>query len=89
MLRPRELAESKFADDANKRPLSTLESARLVCVQEAVASNLDFPLLKVCFVLELDHLMQVRRSGETRELLSLSHVGLAPWQSIAVVACTA
>lgn len=47
MLRPRELAESKFADDANKRTLSTLESARFVCVQEAVASNLDFPLLKV------------------------------------------
>lgn len=47
MLRPRELAESKFADDANKRTLSTLESARLVCVQEAVASNLDFALLKV------------------------------------------
>ena len=35
MLRPRELAESKFADDSNKRTLSTLESARLVCVQEA------------------------------------------------------
>jgi P4 family phage/plasmid primase-like protien len=47
MLRPRELAESKFADDANKRTLSTLESARFVCVQEAVASNLDFALLKV------------------------------------------
>lgn len=47
MLRPRELAESKFADDANKRTLSTLESARFVCVQEAVASSLDFPLLKV------------------------------------------
>jgi P4 family phage/plasmid primase-like protien len=47
MLRPRELAESKFADDANKRTLSTLESARFICVQEAVASNLDFPLLKV------------------------------------------
>lgn len=47
MLRPRELAESKFADDANKRTLSTLEGARLACVQEAVASNLDFALLKV------------------------------------------
>jgi putative DNA primase/helicase len=47
MLRPRELAESKFADDANKRTLSTLESARCVCVQEAVANNLDFALLKV------------------------------------------
>lgn len=47
MLRPRELAESKFADDANKRTLSTLECARLVCVQEAKTDNLDFPLLKV------------------------------------------
>ena len=47
MLRPRELADSKFADDANQRTLSTLESARLVCVQEAVASNLDFALVKV------------------------------------------
>lgn len=47
MLRPRELAESKFADDANKRTLSTLEGARLVCVQEAKTDNLDFPLLKV------------------------------------------
>jgi len=47
MLRPRELAESKFADDANKRTLSTLENARLVCVQEAKTDNLDFPLLKV------------------------------------------
>jgi putative DNA primase/helicase len=47
MLRPRELAESKFGDDANKRTLSTLESARCACVQEAVASNLDFSLLKV------------------------------------------
>lgn len=47
MLRPRELAESRSADDANKRTLSTLENARLVCVQEAVASNLDFALLKV------------------------------------------
>jgi P4 family phage/plasmid primase-like protien len=47
LLRPRELAESKFADDANKRTLSTLEGARLVCVQEAKTNNLDFPLLKV------------------------------------------
>jgi P4 family phage/plasmid primase-like protien len=47
LLRPRELAESKFADDANKRTLSTLEGARLVCVQEAKTDNLDFPLLKV------------------------------------------
>ena len=47
MLRPRELAESKFADDANKRTLSTLECARLVCVQEAKTDNLDYPLLKV------------------------------------------
>jgi putative DNA primase/helicase len=47
MLRPRELAESRFADDANKRTLSTLECARLVCVQEAKTDNLDFPLLKV------------------------------------------
>lgn len=47
MLRPRELAESQFADNQNKRTLSTLENARLVCVQEAVASKLDFPLLKV------------------------------------------
>lgn len=47
MLRPRELAESKFADDANKRTLSTLESARFVCVQEAKTDNLDFALLKV------------------------------------------
>ena len=47
LLRPRELAESKFADDANKRTLSTLESARFVCVQEAKTDNLDFPLLKV------------------------------------------
>lgn len=43
MLRPRELAESKFADDANKRTLSTLECARPVCVQEAKTDNLDFP----------------------------------------------
>jgi phage/plasmid-associated DNA primase len=41
------LAESKFADDANKRTLSTLECARPVCVQEAKTDNLDFPLLKV------------------------------------------
>lgn len=47
LLRPRELAESRFADDANKRTLSTLEGARLVCVQEAKTDNLDFPLLKV------------------------------------------
>ena len=47
LLRPRELAESKFADDANKRTLSTLEGARLICVQEAKTDNLDFPLLKV------------------------------------------
>jgi putative DNA primase/helicase len=47
MLRPRELAESKFADGANKRKLSTLEGARLVCVQEAKTDHLDFPLLKV------------------------------------------
>ncbi|HEX4309683.1 MAG TPA: phage/plasmid primase, P4 family [Acidobacteriaceae bacterium] len=47
LLRPRELAESKFADDANKRTLSTLDGARLVCVQEAKTDNLDFPLLKV------------------------------------------
>jgi P4 family phage/plasmid primase-like protien len=47
LLRPRELAESKFADDANKRTLSTLEGRRLVCVQEAKTDNLDFPLLKV------------------------------------------
>ncbi len=47
LLRPRELAESKFADESNKRTLSTLEGARLVCVQEAKTDNLDFPLLKV------------------------------------------
>jgi putative DNA primase/helicase len=47
LLRPRELTESKWADDANKRTLSTLEGARLVCVQEAKTDNLDFPLLKV------------------------------------------
>jgi putative DNA primase/helicase len=47
LLRPRELAESKFADDSNKRTLSTLEGARLICVQEAKTDNLDFPLLKV------------------------------------------
>jgi phage/plasmid-associated DNA primase len=47
MLRPRDLAESKFADDANKRTLSTLECARLGCIQEAKTDNLDFPLLKV------------------------------------------
>jgi P4 family phage/plasmid primase-like protien len=46
MLRPKELAESKYGDDANKRTLSTLEGARLVCVQEAVTGNLDFPMLK-------------------------------------------
>ncbi len=44
MLRPRELAESKFADDANKRTLSTLESARLVCVQEASGKQPGFRL---------------------------------------------
>lgn len=47
LLRPRELAESKFADDANKRTLHGLESARLVCVPDAKTDNLDFPLLKI------------------------------------------
>ena len=46
MLRPRELAESKFGDDNNKRLMSNVEGARLVAVMEAKSDNLDLALLK-------------------------------------------